>query len=90
MKGLLIKIIGRFLKNKIRLEEGTAMETKKWYKSKGVWTGVFTVLIGAYEGAKVSLAPQLGWTLPDIPPLLYTLLGALGVYSRVVATEKIS
>ena len=63
---------------------------KPWYKSKGVITGIVTVLIGAYETIRVTLAPQLGWTIPDIPPIVYTILGALGIYSRVVATTNIT
>lgn len=66
------------------------METKSWWKSKGVITGIVTVIIGTYESVRVLLAPQMGWTLPDIPPLVYTILGALGVYSRVTATSTIT
>lgn len=64
-------------------------ETKPWYKSKAVISGIVTVLFGAYEGVKSSLAPQFGWNLPDIPPLVFTILGALGVWSRVTADKKI-
>ena len=84
------KLIGRGIANKLDLQEGPLDETKKWYKSKGVITGIVTVLVGTYEAVRLSLAPQLGWNLPDIPSVVYTLLGAIGVYSRVVATGTIT
>ena len=90
MNKLMAKIAGFFLKSKLKLKEGTAMDSKKWYQSKGVWTGVLTVVIGTYEGVRMTLAPQFGWTIPEIPPFVYTILGTLGIYSRVVANSKIS
>lgn len=89
IRELIAKLAAKYLGKKIGLQEGTAMDSKKWYQSKGVWTGIVTVIVGAYETTKVALAPQFGWTLPDIPPLAYTILGALGIYSRAVANTKI-
>lgn len=71
------------------LQEGPVMEGKKWYKSKGMWTGVVTVLISTYEGIQLFVAPQLGWELPNIPPVVYTILGAFGIYARKTATGPI-
>lgn len=88
-KNILVKLAAKKAAKMLKLEEGPMDESKKWYKSKGVITGIITVLIGTYEAVKVSVAPQVGWTLPDIPPLVYTILGALGVYARVVATSKV-
>jgi hypothetical protein len=76
------KIAGKFLSKKLNLQEGT-MDTKKWYLSKGVWTGVVTAVVGLY----LTLVPQLH--LPAIPEWIFALLGALGVYSRVTATSTI-
>ena len=59
------------------------MESKKWYKSKGIWAGVVAVLIAAYNAASTSFG------LPVIPEFVYGMLGALGVYSRGVAKHKI-
>ena len=84
-----VRMIGKAAGNKIGLEEGGMKEGKQWWLSKGVWTGVLTILVGAYETARVALAPHVGWTLPDIPPFVYTLLGAMGLYSRVVAKDVI-
>jgi hypothetical protein len=63
--------------------------TKKWFQSKGVWTGIVTFLIGAYSLVGTALAPQFGWHLPAIPEWVLTLLGTIGVYSRVTADTKI-
>ena len=64
--------------------------TKKWYTSKGVWTGVVTLLIGVYSLVNVTIMPAIGHApLPAIPDWLLTILGTLGVYSRVTATDKI-
>lgn len=76
------KIAGKFLSKKLDLQEGV-VDTKKWYLSKGVWTGVVTGLMGIY----LSLSPQLN--LPAVPEWIIALLGALGVYSRVTAETKI-
>ena len=61
------------------------MDTQKikWFQSKAVWAGVIAVLISAYATA----ASQFG--LPAIPEWVFGILGAMGVYSRVVATNKI-
>lgn len=90
IKSLAAKFIGKRIAKELDLKEGPMDDKKKWYQSKGVWTGVVTVLIGAYETAKVTLAPSLGVALPDIPPFLYSVLGAVGVYSRVVANKTVS
>lgn len=89
IKRLLAKIAGKLLKRKLKLEDKPMSDTKKWWKSKSVITGIVTVLIGLYEGVKLQVAPQFGWSMPEIPGLLLTLLGALGIYSRVVADKKI-
>ena len=65
-------LIGKYIKGKIKLEDG--MDTTKWYKSRRMWNGVVIVVIGAYETA----ALQFG--LPSIPPFVYSILGALGLY----------
>lgn len=87
------KIAAKFAAKKIEdaldLQEGTAMETKKWWKSKGVWTGVITVLIASYETSQKALAPQFGYNLPEIPSFIYMVLGSLGIYTRAVADTKV-
>ena len=89
LKNFLVKLVARKAAKALKLEDGPMDETKKWYKSKGVLTGILTVLFGTYEAVRATLAPQLGWNLPEIPALVYTVLGALGIYSRVVASEKV-
>jgi hypothetical protein len=89
LKNWIVKLTVKRLVKKLKLQEGAMDEKKKWYQSKAVLTGIVTVLIGTYETVKVALAPQFGWTLPEIPGIVYTVLGALGIYSRVVAEKKI-
>lgn len=74
---------GKWLGRRLALQEGPMTDGKKWYQSKTVWTGIVTAVMGAY----LSLQPQFGW--PAIPDWVFTILGALGIYSRVVATKEI-
>lgn len=90
LKNLIAKITGKAIAKKLDLKETKDMDNKKqWWKSKAVLTGIVTIIIGAYETARISVAPQMGWNLPEIPPVVYTLLGGIGIYSRVVATKQI-
>ena len=89
LKNWITKLIAKRVAKELNLKEGPMDKTKKWYQSKSVLTGIVTVLIGTYEAIKLSVAPEFGWNLPNIPPLVYTVLGALGIYSRVVAEKKI-
>ena len=59
------------------------MNTKKWYLSKGVLTGIVTGLLGIYA----TIAPNAGW--PSIPDWVFALLGGMGIYTRVTADTKI-
>lgn len=65
------------------------METKKWYQSKTIWSGIITILITVYNTIQPLLAQYFGIKLPVIPDWVYTILGALGIYGRVVANKKI-
>jgi uncharacterized membrane-anchored protein len=65
------------------------LETKPWYQSKAVWTGVVAVLIAVYNAIGTSLAPNLGWMLPPIPEWVFGILAAFGVYFRTTVTTKI-
>lgn len=56
---------------------------KPWYTSKGVWAGIITALLGAYD---MAAGPC---NLPPIPGGVYIALGSLGLYSRSTATQKI-
>lgn len=87
IKTLFVKKAVAEIEKKLDLKEGPMEQGKPWYKSKGVLSGIVTVLLGTYEVAKVSLAPQLGWNFPEIPPIVFTLLGALGIYSRITADK---
>ena len=43
---------------------------KKWYKSKAILTAIFVGVVGVVEAFGIS-----------IPPLVYQLAGAFGLYS---------
>lgn len=83
------KLVGKAIKKKLDLKEGPVEDKKKWFESKGIWTGIVTVLIGVYESIRMSLAPELGWNVPVIPEFVYVILGAIGVYARKVADKKV-
>jgi len=90
-KNLVAKIVAGRFKAKLDAidKENNMDEVKKWYKSRNVWTGIVTVLIGIYSSIDASLAPSLGFNLPDIPEFVYVILGTLGVYTRVTAEKKV-
>ena len=81
-------LIGKKIAKVVNLQEGN-MDTKKWYQSRNVWTGVVTVLIGLYTSVDVSLGTSLGFDLPNIPEFVFVILGTLGVYTRVTTTKTI-
>ena len=78
---LFAKLAGKWVSR--NLQEGPMDDTKKWYLSKGVWTGVVTGLLGIYA------ALQPVTHLPVVPEWLFALLGAMGIYTRVTATKTI-
>jgi len=90
IKTIVAGFFGRWLSKKANLQEGGMNETKKWYQSKGVWTGIVATIVGLYGLVDSHLAPALGFNLPDIPSLVFTVLGAMGIYSRTSATKKIN
>jgi hypothetical protein len=77
-------LIGKMIKGKLNLQEGTSMETKPWYTSKTIWTAVTGGLVALY-GAISTVHP-----LPPIPSWVLTLLASLGLYGLRTADTKIS
>jgi hypothetical protein len=59
------------------------MDSKKWWLSKNIWVGVVAVILAAYGTASVSFG------LPPIPEWVFGILGALGIYTRVISTTVI-
>jgi hypothetical protein len=58
---------------------------KSYLLSKTVWAALITGLIGTYLQVDIAVADAL----PDIPPVVLTVLAALGIYGRAVATERL-
>lgn len=83
MPDFVLRWIGGQVADKIKLQEGPMDSTKKWYQSKNIWNSIVTGLVATY----IAVAGQVGW--PAIPTWLITILSAIGVYTRVVATDKI-
>lgn len=79
----LIKLFGKNIAGKLDLQEGTMDGTKPWYQSKNIWAAVTVGLLGIYN------AIALAKNLPPVPEWAYTLLGAIGIYTRVTADTKI-
>ena len=52
------------------------MTTKKWYQSKTIWSGVVVFFINVYLLSMPFMA-QFGVILPQIPPILYTIIHVL-------------
>lgn len=78
------KLAGKVASDKLGLTEESKMnDTKKWWQSKGVWTGVITGLLGIYA----SVGPAVH--APAIPEWVFALLGGLGIYTRMSADTKI-
>jgi uncharacterized membrane protein len=63
------------------------MNSKDWYKSKGMWAGIITALVGAAQ----TIGLQFGFDLLGNPiaSTVLSILGVLGVYGRVSATTSI-
>lgn len=89
LRNLIVKIAAKKAAKMLKLKEGPMDASKKWWKSKGVLTGIVIVLTGTYEALRAQIAPQVGWNLPEIPGLVYTILGAFGIYARASATTEI-
>ena len=64
-------------------------ETKIWFKSKGMWAGILTVLFGIYAVVQANF-PQLRlFDITGILPIIFTVLGVFGIYGRKDASGKI-
>ncbi|MFN3551431.1 MAG: hypothetical protein ACK4WJ_06460 [Endomicrobiia bacterium] len=70
-------------------KEDKNMDKKHWWQSKTIWAGIVTILITIYNTSRPLVAEYFGVNLPEIPPIIYSLLGALGIYGRVTADKKI-
>lgn len=84
-----LRLVAKFASKKLGLTEGNVEDKKKWYQSKSILNAIVVFLVGVYALAQTTLAPQFGWALPNIPEWIFTILGAIGIYSRVVADKSI-
>lgn len=64
--------------------------SKVWYKSRGMWAGILTIVSGLYALVQANFAQ---FHLPQIAqfyPFILTALGALGIFGRVNAQGGIT
>lgn len=66
-----------------------ADEKKIWYKSRGMWAGVLTVLFSVYQLVQANFTNLHLFDITAVLPIIFTVLGALGIYGRKEATGKI-
>lgn len=85
MNSFFAMIIGKIIKKESGLQEGVMDDTKPWYKSKTIISGIASGLMGIY----LSLIAG-GVHLPPVPPWIITLLSGIGIYGRFSADTKIS
>jgi hypothetical protein len=80
----ILRMFGRRIADKLDLQEGKMPDSKPWYQSKAIWSGVVAGLIGIYNSVAIAKG------LPAVPDFVYTILGAIGVYSRATASTTIT
>lgn len=63
------------------------MNSKDWWKSKTVWAGIITAVVGAAQ----TIGLQFGFDLlaNPIASTVLAVLGVLGVYGRTTATTTL-
>ena len=62
-------------------------ETKKWYQSKTIWSGIVAVITVTLNAILQQFGPNP--TIQLILNIITGSAGAFGIYSRVVADKKI-
>ncbi len=79
------RFAGRRIADKIDLQEGNAMETKRWYQSKSVWTAIIGAILGAVQPISLAFGNPI-----VIPAWVFEVLGGLGLYSLRTGEKIIS
>lgn len=80
----ILKLIGKNIAGKLDIKEDSKMDgVKSWYKSKTILSAITVALIGIYNAVGTVK------NLPPVPDWVFTILGAIGIYTRVGATDKI-
>lgn len=85
IKEFLAKMIGRRIINDLKLEEGTALETKKWYTSKAVWSAILMVIIGGITPISQAFGHPV-----EVPAWIINVLTGLGIYGIRTGDASIS
>lgn len=69
------KYVGKKISQKLELQEGNAMETKKWYQSKAVWSAILMVIVGAVQPISSSFGHPI-----TVPQWIIDVLMGMGIY----------
>lgn len=85
IKEFLAKMIGRKIVNDLKLEEGTALETKKWYTSKSVWSAILMVIVGGVQPISQAFGHPV-----EVPGWIINVLTGLGIYGIRTGDTPIS
>lgn len=76
--------IGKKIVQKLDLQEGNAMETKSWYKSKTVWAALLGAILGAVQPVSTALGHPV-----TIPAWVFEVLTGLGLYGLRTADKPL-
>lgn len=66
------------------------MNTKSWWQSKTIWTGILGVAFALYDAFRMAVQANFGTTFPEVPVWIFGILGAFGIVFRTVTTTRIS
>ena len=85
LNNMIAKAFGKKIGAELFPEGGDGqMETKKWFQSKTIISGIVAGLVVIYNG----IAPGLGWPSP-IPEWILAVLSGIGIYGRATADTTI-
>lgn len=79
------RIAGKKIAQKINIQEGNAMDTKKWFQSKAVWTAILGVLLGAVQPISSAFGHPI-----VVPAWVLEVLAGMGVYSLRTGDKPIA
>lgn len=72
---LIATFVGKKIIKSLNLQEGTAMDTKKPWQSKAVWSAVLMAIIGAIQPISMALGHPI-----SVPNWIIELLIGMGIY----------
>ena len=77
LKRILKKYVDKFFGSDMK-------KTKKWYRSRTVWTAIITMVLGGIEGVSMALGSPV-----TIPAFVFEILIGMGLYALRTGDKKI-